>query len=71
MFGYTALALTDVEGLCGAMRFHKATHATDLRPIVGAEPTQVALAWERANDSAEVQAFIGIVRGRTAQSSRG
>ncbi|TXK06434.1 transcriptional regulator [Microbacterium mitrae] len=51
-------------------RAHRRKDVT-FRPIVGAEPTQVALAWERANDSAEVQAFIGIVRGRTAQSSRG
>ncbi len=50
-------------------RAHKRKDVT-FRPIVGAEPTHVGLAWDRANDSAEVQAFIGIVRGRTAQSSR-
>ncbi len=51
-------------------RAHQRKDVT-FRPIVGAAPTQVKLAWDRTNDSAEVQAFVGIVRGRTAQSSRG
>ena len=50
-------------------RAHKRKDVT-FRPIVGAEPTRVGLAWDRANDSVDIQAFIGIVRGRTAHSSR-
>src|SRR5438105_2076284 len=35
--GYKALALTDTNGLYGAVRFHKAATAAGLRPIIGAE----------------------------------
>jgi DNA-binding transcriptional LysR family regulator len=35
-----------------------------------AEPAQVALAWPRDSENAWVDEFIGIVRGRTAHSSR-
>lgn len=47
------------------------------RPVMDAAPTQIALAWlvETADDAhadaADIQEFIGIVRGRTARSSRG
>lgn len=41
------------------------------RPITDAEPTRVGLVWQRAEGGPEVDAFIGIVRGRTANSSRG
>jgi error-prone DNA polymerase len=37
--GYTAVALVDRDGLCGAPRFHKAARARGVRPIVGAELT--------------------------------
>ncbi|MBO0841891.1 MAG: LysR family transcriptional regulator, partial [Nocardioides sp.] len=40
------------------------------RPLLGGEPTQVGLAWLVDNDDERVQTFIGIVRGRTANSSR-
>lgn len=40
------------------------------RPLLGGEPTQVGLAWLVENDDERVQTFIGIVRGRTANSSR-
>ena len=41
------------------------------RPISDAEPTRIALVWRDGDPRDEVQEFIGIVRGRTAASSRG
>ena len=41
------------------------------RPISDAEPTRVGLVWLRATTGELVDEFIGIVRGRTANSSRG
>lgn len=40
------------------------------RPVTGVEPTTVALAWPRADDDALCQEMVGIVKGRTARSSR-
>ncbi|HWR84550.1 MAG TPA: LysR substrate-binding domain-containing protein [Rhodoglobus sp.] len=41
------------------------------RPIEGPAPTSVALVWRRDRPSEAIDAFIGVVRGRTANSSRG
>ena len=42
------------------------------RPVADLEPTKVGLAWlVDRDDDEQVQAFIGIVRGRTERSSRG
>jgi DNA-binding transcriptional LysR family regulator len=41
------------------------------RPISDAEPTRIALVWRDGDSRDEVEEFIGIVRGRTAASSRG
>jgi DNA-binding transcriptional LysR family regulator len=42
------------------------------RPVTDLEPTKVGLAWLIDRDDDErIQALIGIVRGRTARSSRG
>jgi DNA-binding transcriptional LysR family regulator len=41
------------------------------RPVRDLEPTTVGLAWLAAHDDDRTQAFVGIVRGRTANSSRG
>ena len=41
------------------------------RPITDAEPSKVALVWRRTTEGPLVDEFIGIVRGRTANSSRG
>lgn len=38
-YGYTALALTDHDGLYGAMEFAQAVKAADIQPITGAEIT--------------------------------
>ncbi|MHA6523499.1 LysR substrate-binding domain-containing protein [Tessaracoccus sp. G1721] len=40
------------------------------RPVVDAPPTTVALAWRADNDSEWIEEFIGVVRGRTVNSSR-
>lgn len=40
------------------------------RPVVGLEPTTVALAWLVERDDEQTQAFVGVVRGRTPNSSR-
>ncbi len=40
------------------------------RPVAGLSPTTVALAWLTESDDERAQRFVGIVRGRTARSSR-
>jgi hypothetical protein len=40
------------------------------RPVTDAEPTKIALAWLVDNPNELIEEFIGIVRGRTANSSR-
>jgi hypothetical protein len=40
------------------------------RPVTDAEPTTIALAWLVDNPNELIEEFIGIVRGRTANSSR-
>ncbi|GAB3811762.1 LysR substrate-binding domain-containing protein [Tessaracoccus terricola] len=40
------------------------------RPVVDADPTTIALAWRVDNDNEWIDEFIGVVRGRTANSSR-
>lgn len=40
------------------------------RPVTGVPDTGIGLAWLRANDDPRTQVFIGIVRGRTVNSSR-
>lgn len=41
------------------------------RPVRDLDPTRVGLAWLVERDDERTQAFVGIVRGRTANSSRG
>ena len=41
------------------------------RPVHDLEGTTVGLVWRTDNEDPRVQTFIGIVRGRTANSSRG
>jgi DNA-binding transcriptional LysR family regulator len=40
------------------------------REVTGLPPTTVALVWLRDRDDDVTQAFVGVVRGRTANSSR-
>lgn len=41
------------------------------RPVTDAPTTRIALVWTRDRDDPEIEEFVGIVRGRTANSSRG
>jgi hypothetical protein len=41
------------------------------RPLAGAESSPVALAWPSERTTPDVEAFVGIARGRSANSSRG
>jgi DNA-binding transcriptional LysR family regulator len=41
------------------------------RPVTGTEPTNVGLAWLVDRDDEQLQRLVGVVRGRTARSSRG
>lgn len=51
-------------------RYH---HRKDLtyRPVVDVEPTRIALAWLTDRTTETVEDLVGIVRGRTVNSSRG
>jgi DNA-binding transcriptional LysR family regulator len=40
------------------------------RPVVDLDPTSVALAWLVEKDDERAQRFVGVVRGRSARSSR-
>ncbi|WP_164234352.1 LysR family transcriptional regulator substrate-binding protein [Microbacterium hydrocarbonoxydans] len=42
----------------------------DRRPLAGGPTSTVALAWRRDRTTVDVETFVGIVRGRTANSSR-
>lgn len=42
----------------------------DYRPLLAGPVSPVALAWPREHTSPDVETFVGIVRGRTANSSR-
>lgn len=41
------------------------------RPLAGAPRSAVALAWLAESTRPEIEALVGIVRGRTTRSSRG
>lgn len=40
------------------------------RPVIDADPTTIALAWRTDTQNPWIDEFIGVVRGRTANSSR-
>ena len=60
--GYTRMPLS-------LARLHHRKDAAS-RILRDAEPSRIALAWPRAADDAVRQEFVGVVRGRTARSSR-
>ncbi|AXK44867.1 LysR substrate-binding domain-containing protein [Brachybacterium saurashtrense] len=60
--GYTRVPLS-------LARLHHRKDAV-ARPLREGEPTRIALAWPRAADDPLRQEFVGVVRGRTARSSR-
>ena len=51
-----------------ARLYHRKDVAT--RPVTGLEPSTVALAWLVERDGEDTQAFVGVVKGRTRNSSR-
>ncbi|MCX7523123.1 LysR family substrate-binding domain-containing protein [Microbacterium sp. STN6] len=51
-------------------RLHARKEVT-YRPVTDAAPTTVALVWPAERTTPLVEEFVGIVRGRTARSSRG
>ncbi len=75
-----SLALGDVVATVAAgtgvlvtpMSIARLHHRKDVtsRPVTDLEPTTVGLAWLETNQDPRVQTFIGIVRGRSARSSR-
>jgi DNA-binding transcriptional LysR family regulator len=54
----------------GVARLHHRRDVVAI-PVTDAAPTRIALVWRVERDDADVQEFVGIVRGRTARSSRG
>jgi DNA-binding transcriptional LysR family regulator len=40
------------------------------RPVLGVPETQIGLAWRAGDDDPRIETFVGIVRGRTENSSR-
>ena len=42
-----------------------------VRPVLDLSPTRIGLAWRIDDDDPRLEDFIGVVRGRTARSSRG
>ena len=51
-------------------RLHHRKDVTS-RPVVDGPESQVGLAWLRENEDPRIETFVGIVRGRTSNSSRG
>jgi DNA-binding transcriptional LysR family regulator len=43
----------------------------EFRPVIGVAESPVGLAWRIDLDDPDTETFIGVVRGRTARSSRG
>ncbi len=54
----------------GVARLH---HRRDVVavPVTDAPTTRIALVWRAERDDADIQEFVGVVRGRTRRSSRG
>jgi len=73
----TAEAIATVAAGVGVtiapMSLARLHHRKDVtfRPLRGGPTSTVALAWESERTTPDVETFIGIVRGRTAHSSRG
>ncbi|WP_203337927.1 LysR substrate-binding domain-containing protein [Nocardioides limicola] len=59
--------------LLAPMAVAREFHRKDLiwRPVTDAAVTSVGLAWPRADEDPLIEEFIGVVRGRTANSTRG
>ena len=67
----TAAAGTGVAVVPRSVARMHARRDTEVRRLVDAEQSCVGLAWRQDLDDPRVEVFVGIVRGRTARSSRG
>ncbi|UPO76634.1 substrate-binding domain-containing protein [Arthrobacter sp. Helios] len=74
--GGTAMALEVVASGAGLLilpmpvaRIHSRRDIIS-RPVHGVEGTRIAVAWREDAEDPDIEEFIGIVRGRTANSSR-
>jgi len=67
-----AIAATGVGVVIVPLSLARLHHRKDAahRPLAGAPASPVALAWREGETTPQIDAFIGIVRGRTANSSR-
>ena len=67
-----ATVATGVGVLVVPMSLARLHHRKDVdyRPLLGGCTSTVALAWPREATTPDVETFVGIVRGRTANSSR-
>jgi len=67
-----ATVATGVGILVVPMSLARLHHRKDIdyRPLLGGRTSTVALTWPREATTPDVETFIGIVRGRTANSSR-
>lgn len=54
----------------GVARLHHRRDVVAI-PISDAPPTRIALVWRVERDDDDIQEFVGVVRGRSARSSRG
>jgi DNA-binding transcriptional LysR family regulator len=54
----------------GVARLHHRRDVVAI-PVTDAATTRIALVWRVERDDADIQEFVGVVRGRTARSSRG
>ena len=71
--GAPAQAAPGVVTLVGSLQ-SEAGCANDWDPTCAATdlaPTTISLVWRRDRDDEVTQVFVGVVRGRTARSSRG
>jgi hypothetical protein len=68
-----AVAATGSGVVVVPMSVARVHHRKDVvhRPVTGVAGSQVALAWRVDDDDPRIEDFIGVVRGRTARSSRG
>jgi len=54
----------------GVARLHHRRDVVAI-PVTDAPTTRIALVWRVERDDADIQEFVGVVRGRTTRSSRG
>lgn len=61
-YGMGALALTDTDGMCGAIPFYAAARAAGIKPILGARPGRCVLLARDREGYAHVCEIVSVVR---------